>query len=89
MWVFPYLGLWCAFLGVDSLRGGLAKGNGIQNFVCDSGWDDFFQITWQRLSDQSQAGLLQGENDTYPTLWAHRRTLPQEVQLFVQPFVTS
>ena len=43
----------CALLGVDSVRGGLVKGN---------------RITSQRLLDQSQAGVYRGKRHIPPHL---------------------
>ena len=49
----PYFG--CVLLGIDSLRGGLAEGNG---------------ITSQRLLDQSQAGVYMGKTPHTPPILA-------------------
>ena len=67
---FPILCV-CVLLGVDSLRGGLAEGNG---------------ITSQRLLDQSQASVYMGKTPHTPPFWpfwAYSRTLPQGVELLV------
>ena len=60
MLFFPYFV--CALLGVDSLRGGLAEGNG---------------ITSHRLLDQSQAGVYMGKTPHTPPFGPIRVPYPK------------
>ena len=49
-------------------------------------------ITSQRLLDQSQAGVYMGKTPHTPPFWpfwAYSRTLPQVVELLVEPLVKS
>ena len=61
MQFLPYLG--CVWLGVESLRGGLAESNRI--FPQEKN-DLFIKITSQRLLDQSQAGVYGGKRHIPP-----------------------
>ena len=64
----------------------------MQFFNPDSSKIEVFEITSQRLLDQSQAGVYMGKTPHTPPFWpfwAYSATLPQGVELLVQPLVKS
>ena len=55
-------------------------------FTPDSSKMEVFEITSQRLLDQSQAGVYRGKRHIPPhfrPFWGYSRTLPQGVELLV------
>ena len=58
----------------------------MQFFTVGSSQLEVFEITSQRLLDQSQAGVYMGKTPHTPPFWpfwAYSRTLPQGVELLV------
>ena len=85
MYFSPYLGIGCGGGGGGAPKG-LVHNLLMQIFTLGSSKVEVFEITSQRLLDQSQAGVYKGKHHI-PShcgpFGAYSRTLPQRMELLV------
>ena len=82
---FTLFGYWARRRGGGSPKG-LVHHPLMQFFTMDNSKIEVFEITSQRLLDQSHVGVYMGKRHIPPPFrpfWAYSRTLPQGVELFV------